>query len=342
MATKQFPHKNVFSAGEVSERFEGRTDVGKYYSALKRLINFLPFTQGGVTRRPGTRFGLNSFCDVDEGRIIPFKFTRDVDSNFLVHLCDESLSITDDNGTEIPVGPGPLLVLCEEVIDNNIFVDPATLILPDQCARFQCSTSAKLNFRASGGVPPYSWSVVQTGLPPILIVTGLNDRDVEINAPINLNPQVGLPAYLHSVCTQTQPASACRYDNLRSIFDCADIFINSTLCSVTTIGCPNCCFQITAICDGINDDGPCNDICPPFGIGTPHINFETLEAQGDCPIAGQCQPTFPAKCGDVVDQRSPGTIASGCAPCTVAIGEAVLTVTDNIGTMISIVLKADP
>jgi len=100
MALTRFPIKNNFSTGEVSSRFEARTDVGKYYSALKRLINFLPFTQGGITRRPGLRFSINNFCEL-EGRIIPFKFTRDVDSNFIIHLCDEELFITDDEGVEI-------------------------------------------------------------------------------------------------------------------------------------------------------------------------------------------------------------------------------------------------
>jgi len=114
MASKSFPNKNNFSTGEVSERFEGRTDVGKYYSALKRAINFLPFTQGGITRRPGLRFLGDNFCDLG-GRIIPFKFTRDVTSNFIVHLCDEQLFITNGvDAVDITGPPGPLALACSD------------------------------------------------------------------------------------------------------------------------------------------------------------------------------------------------------------------------------------
>lgn len=342
MASKSFPHKNVFNTGEVSDRFGSRTDVGKYYSALKRLINFLPFTQGGVTRRPALRFGLNNFCDL-EGRIIPFKFTRDVDSNFLIHLCDEALFITDDNGTEIPVGAtGPLLIFCEEFVDDNVFVDPALLVLPDACARFNCSTSAKLNFRATGGVAPYSWSIVPSaGTPPTLTVFGLNDRDVTVTTPVNVGSSAS--AYLHSVCSQgfTGPNS-CFYINLRTTFDCNDNFVSSNSCSGGFLNCPSCCVGSFGACDGVSDPGPCQGCISPFGVGTVNLNFEALEAQGFCNIAGACQPQFPTNCGDVVDVRSAGTIAAGCNPCAVAIGESVLTLTDNVGTMTTIILKADP
>lgn len=342
MAITRFPHKNNFSTGEVSERFEGRSDVGKYYSALKRLINFLPFTQGGITRRPALRFGLNNFCDL-QGRIIPFKFTRDIDSNFLIHLCDERLFITDDGGVEIPVGiPPPLVIFCEKVVDSTIFVDPALLVLPDVCARFQCSTSAKLNFRATGGVPPYFWSIVPVaGLAPVLTVFGVDDQDVTVTKPVNIGSSAS--AYLHSVCSAGPTGTnSCRFDNVRSTFDCNDNFISSTLCSVSTLNCPNCCRGLPVTCDGIADLGPCLGCNSPFGVGTVNLNFEAIQAQGFCNLFGGCQPTFPTNCGDVVDQRSPATIAAGCNPCTVAIGESVLTLTDNVGTMTTILLKADP
>lgn len=102
MASKLFPYTNDFTAGEVSIRFQDRTDVGKYYSAVKRLINFLPFTSGGVTRRPGLNFVADAFCN-SGGRILPFKFTRDIDANFTIHLCDLTLDVRDDNGVDVGV-----------------------------------------------------------------------------------------------------------------------------------------------------------------------------------------------------------------------------------------------
>ena len=47
---------NSFNAGEMTPLLEGRTDIDKYYSGCKTLENMLVFSQGGATRRPGTKF----------------------------------------------------------------------------------------------------------------------------------------------------------------------------------------------------------------------------------------------------------------------------------------------
>lgn len=336
MATKRFPHTNNFTSGEVSTRFQGRTDQEKYYSGLQQMLNFIPFIQGGMTRRPGLRFGINSFCSLLGGRIIPFKFTRDVTSNFIIHLCDELLHITDSSGTEVDIAA--LQLLCEEVVDDGIFVDPSTLIFPDECARFNCTTSAKLNFRAAGGTPPYVWSVVHTGEDPVLTPSGPGDRDVLVTAPINLDPSTN-DAYLRAFCVQDVSGNACRFTLNRPIFRCDGTQRTTSSCSVTVIGCPNCCHGTPAICDGVSDPGPCTNMCPQFGIGTPHQNFEAILAQGDCPIGAACQPSS-HQCGQVDDLRSAPDIASGCAPCVVGIDGAILTVTDAALDSVSITLRA--
>jgi len=102
MAEKLFPYQNNFNGGEVSDRFESRTDIDKYYSTIRSLINFLPLPQGGATRRPGSNHALSAFCTTGT-RIIPFKFTRDVDVNFIIHLCNLTLDVTDDAGVDVGV-----------------------------------------------------------------------------------------------------------------------------------------------------------------------------------------------------------------------------------------------
>ena len=47
---------NAFTSGEISPRLRGRVDLAKYNAALECLHNYLVLPQGGVTRRPGTRY----------------------------------------------------------------------------------------------------------------------------------------------------------------------------------------------------------------------------------------------------------------------------------------------
>lgn len=47
---------NSFTSGEWSPRLAGRVDLAKYKDALECLHNYLVLPQGGVTRRPGSKF----------------------------------------------------------------------------------------------------------------------------------------------------------------------------------------------------------------------------------------------------------------------------------------------
>lgn len=50
------PIRTSFEAGEWSPRMLGRVDLGKYNQAAETVENFLVQPQGGLTRRPGTRY----------------------------------------------------------------------------------------------------------------------------------------------------------------------------------------------------------------------------------------------------------------------------------------------
>lgn len=55
MAKASFAFTN-FTAGELSPRLDGRTDVSKYFNGCKKLQNFVVHPHGGASRRPGTIF----------------------------------------------------------------------------------------------------------------------------------------------------------------------------------------------------------------------------------------------------------------------------------------------
>lgn len=51
--------QNNFISGELSPLMEGRIDTARYQSGLSICENFLPIRQGGLKRRPGTRYAGN-------------------------------------------------------------------------------------------------------------------------------------------------------------------------------------------------------------------------------------------------------------------------------------------
>ena len=72
-----FPIQASFSRGEISPRLWARADISHYPLALKECTNFTVMRQGGLTRRPGTRF-INEVKDsTRKTRLIPFIFSTE-------------------------------------------------------------------------------------------------------------------------------------------------------------------------------------------------------------------------------------------------------------------------
>jgi hypothetical protein len=63
-----------FTAGELSPRLDGRTDLQKYFQGCKTLQNMVVHPHGGATRRPGTKFIAETKSN-GEARLIPFEFS---------------------------------------------------------------------------------------------------------------------------------------------------------------------------------------------------------------------------------------------------------------------------
>ena len=68
------PAFSSFTAGEISPKLEGRTNIEKYREGLSDLTNMVVMPHGGVTRRPGTEY-LGEIADSSvKSRLIPFQF----------------------------------------------------------------------------------------------------------------------------------------------------------------------------------------------------------------------------------------------------------------------------
>jgi len=68
------PAFSSFTAGEISPRLEGRTNIEKYQEGLSNLTNMVVMPHGGVTRRPGTEFLAEVSDSSVKTRLIPFQF----------------------------------------------------------------------------------------------------------------------------------------------------------------------------------------------------------------------------------------------------------------------------
>ena len=68
------PAFSSFTAGEISPRLEGRTNIEKYQEGLTELTNMVVMPHGGVTRRPGTEYLGEVKSSSVKTRLIPFQF----------------------------------------------------------------------------------------------------------------------------------------------------------------------------------------------------------------------------------------------------------------------------
>ena len=67
--------QNNFNGGEWSPLTYGRTDLAKYKNALATCLNYVPTAQGGLTRRPGTRYIANVKTGTSAVRLQAFEFS---------------------------------------------------------------------------------------------------------------------------------------------------------------------------------------------------------------------------------------------------------------------------
>jgi len=86
-----------FTAGEISPRLVGRTDIDRYNNAARRMFNAYPVIHGGAKRREGTRFlGVAKLAGAQPARLLPFVYSRDL--AFMLELGDYYLRVWPAGG----------------------------------------------------------------------------------------------------------------------------------------------------------------------------------------------------------------------------------------------------
>lgn len=188
-----------------------------------------------------------------------------------------------------------------------------------------CAAANKgLNLQACGGQGPYSFS--STG--DINFVGSSIGRATVLPATNNGGSVAG-DAYLKMIrtCVPSLASVVVYYE----IHDCSDA-ITATFQNDGTTGpfnCPDAAHQITCaslpVCKGTDaEPGNCNCGAGNFP-GTTGVSPDTY-----------CDTSI----GSVCDKRTGTMISNGCKPCGVSSNGATVTVTDALGTQVTIVLRS--
>jgi len=95
--------KTNFTAGEISPRLMGRVDIARYANGAKVIENAVCVVQGGVMRRPGTRFAAAAKFGDRKARLIPYVFNRS--QSYMLEFGDRYIRIYQ-NGQQLVNGDG--------------------------------------------------------------------------------------------------------------------------------------------------------------------------------------------------------------------------------------------
>ena len=90
------PIQTNFTRGEISPRVFGQIDFKGYPNSLETLENMTVFTQGGATRRGGTRFVTEVKDSSAITRLIPFEFN--VEQAYVLEFGEQYIRFYKDNG----------------------------------------------------------------------------------------------------------------------------------------------------------------------------------------------------------------------------------------------------
>ncbi len=104
---KSFPLQASLNGGEISPLLYSRPDLAKFQTSLARCVNFVPLPQGGVTRRPGTRYVADAKSASTAIRLIPFIFSRQ--QAYILEFGDEYVRFFMNGGQIYNVTPNFML-----------------------------------------------------------------------------------------------------------------------------------------------------------------------------------------------------------------------------------------
>ncbi len=90
------PIQAAFNAGEIGPRLAARVDFAKYRNAGARVENMIPLPQGGLTRRPGTRYVAAVRDHGKRPRLLRFEFSTE--QAYVLEGCDGCFRFFGDGG----------------------------------------------------------------------------------------------------------------------------------------------------------------------------------------------------------------------------------------------------
>lgn len=99
---KASPLLSSFNGGEFSPALEGRVDLGKYQSACKQMVNFIPMVQGPARRRSGTRFVEEVKDSSDRTWLIRFEFSES--QAYILEFGDQYIRFYTNHGQVLSGG----------------------------------------------------------------------------------------------------------------------------------------------------------------------------------------------------------------------------------------------
>ena len=88
--------KQNFTAGELTQRLFGRTDLGRYDNGATTVENFLVQPHGGLSRRPGTRYIAEVKTSSAKTRLIRFQFN--VEQVYVIEMGNNYMRFYKDGG----------------------------------------------------------------------------------------------------------------------------------------------------------------------------------------------------------------------------------------------------
>src|SRR2546428_7194967 len=96
--------KNSCTAGELSPRMVGRTDLKEYYRGLETVENFRLLPHGGLKRRNGTQFvrEVKTSANANGTIVVPFAFS-DV-QEYILEIGDKYVRFYKNGGIIISGG----------------------------------------------------------------------------------------------------------------------------------------------------------------------------------------------------------------------------------------------
>ena len=236
----------------------------------------------------------------------------------------------------------------EEEAVEELMINPASPIM-------DCGVGGTIQLEAVGGSPPYTWEITAPEGTPNLVVGGQDDRIATISPQPDesvladnfkafhrnvffqgcghagvggstAHPQVPQVCFVACGNNSTFPDGRLGCSTITPATNIQGIFNEH----FTSCGSPDVCANHIGHCQNA-DEGTCAPAQNPGVAPGPDTIDCSFVVNENLTIGFIAENRIYAN-GAIDDKRSAGDIAAGCVPCAIAMGGAVVTVTDSFGS----------